>query len=284
MRHRAVKATVGALLLLLLPALLAAPARADTSASSNWAGYAVHRTGVRFSRVIGAWRQPLVSCVRGQVTYSALWTGLGGYSGTSDALEQIGTEADCTAAGRQSSGAWYEMVPAPSHPLSMHVHPGDSMLASVSVSGHTTTLTLADLTRHETATKRVKRADLDVSSAEWIVEAPSECTLSGACQTLPLANFGQAAFALSTVRSGARMGTITDRRWGTTKIVLQTGGGRRFVGSQSPSTAASATPSRLAATGSAFSVSYSNAPLSGPFFGRVAGVLAPRPGDQHLAR
>ena len=282
MRTHAVKAMIAALAL--LPAVLAASARADTSASSNWAGYAVHRTGVRFNRVIGAWRQPIVTCVRGQVNYSALWTGLGGYSGTSDALEQIGTEADCTAAGRQASGAWYEMVPAPSHPLSVHVHPGDSMLASVSVSGHTTTLALADVTRHETATKRVRRADLDLSSAEWIVEAPSECTVSGACQTLPLTNFGQARFALATVRSGARTGTITDRRWGTTRILLQTGGGRRFVGSQSPSTAASAIPSGLAAAGSAFSISYSDSPLSGPFFGRVADVLAPRPGDQHAAR
>jgi hypothetical protein len=281
MRPRAGRAVLGALLL--LSAVLAAPALADTSLSSNWAGYAVHRTGVRFSRVIGTWHQPAVTCARGQVTYSALWIGLGGYSGSSDALEQIGTEADCTASGRQASSAWYEMVPAPSHSLSMHVHPGDAMSASVSVSGHTTTLTLSDTTRHEATTKRVTRTDLDTSSAEWIVEAPSECTASGACQTLPLANFGQTGFALASARQGGRSGAISDRRWGATKIMLQTGGGRRFVGSQSPATAASATPSPLLTAGSAFTVSYSGSALSGPFYGRVASVLTPHPGDQHAA-
>src|SRR5438270_11021235 len=99
---------------LLLAGLLAGSARADTGTSANWAGSAVHRTGVRFSRVIGQWRQPTLTCTRRSVTYSAMWVGIGGYSASATALEQIGTEADCRSNGRQTSSTWYEIVPAPS--------------------------------------------------------------------------------------------------------------------------------------------------------------------------
>ena len=82
-------------------ALVAAPAAlADSVQSSNWAGYAVHRGGVRFKRVTGTWRQPRVTCVGGRATYSSVWVGLGGYSESSQALEQIGSEVDCNARGR----------------------------------------------------------------------------------------------------------------------------------------------------------------------------------------
>ncbi len=102
-------------ILLVLGLLAGAPvALADEGESSNWAGYAVH--GASFHQVIGAWRQPGVSCVPGRRTYSAFWIGLGGFKAGADALEQIGTEADCRASGAERLGAWYEMVPAVSSP------------------------------------------------------------------------------------------------------------------------------------------------------------------------
>ncbi len=55
------------------------PASADSTQSSNWAGYAVHRRGVRFSKVIGTWTQPRATCTPGQATYSSVWVGIGGY-------------------------------------------------------------------------------------------------------------------------------------------------------------------------------------------------------------
>src|SRR5271156_2413075 len=74
--------------------------RFDTM-SSNWAGYAVTGTSkspVRFRTVSAHWVQPSVPCTSGQ-SYSGFWVGLGGYRQSSQALEQIGTDADCSSSG-----------------------------------------------------------------------------------------------------------------------------------------------------------------------------------------
>jgi hypothetical protein len=191
----------------------AAPAAADTTVSSNWAGYAVHRNGVTFSRVSAAWREPSARCTGSSPTYSAVWVGLGGYSVTSRALEQIGTELDCSAGRAVRSSAWYELVPKPSRPIHLRVRPGDSLTASVVVLGHRATLKLTDKTTNRTFQKTVHPSVVDVSSAEWIVEAPSDCVSATQCQTLPLADFGSAKFSLartetmsapSSIRTGTR--------------------------------------------------------------------------------
>ena len=128
-------------------ALCSAPAAlAQATSSSNWAGYAVHRPGVSFRQVSGTWTQPGASCIAGQSSYSAAWVGIGGYKPTSSALEQIGTEVNCTQSGKAVSTAWYELVPAPSKTVSLAVHPGDVMHAAVTVVGHQVTLDLEDLT------------------------------------------------------------------------------------------------------------------------------------------
>src|SRR5438309_2124125 len=126
-----------------LALLAGAPAAlADSTQSTNWAGYAVHGGGVSYRSVEGTWTEPSASCVRGASTYSSYWVGIGGYSATSQALEQIGTEVDCSAGGGMSSTAWYEMVPAPSTPVRLGVRPGDVMQASVTISASTATLVL----------------------------------------------------------------------------------------------------------------------------------------------
>lgn len=56
----------------------ASTASANTAQSSNWAGYAVHRSGVTFTRVTGEWTAPQATCTAGQATYSAVWVGIGG--------------------------------------------------------------------------------------------------------------------------------------------------------------------------------------------------------------
>ena len=112
--------------LVVAAALLFAPAAfADSSNSANWAGYAVHRSGISFRRVSASWRQPTATCTPGQAAFSAYWVGIGGFSQNSQALEQIGTEADCKASGQRVISAWYEIVPAPSTPISIAVGPGD---------------------------------------------------------------------------------------------------------------------------------------------------------------
>jgi hypothetical protein len=235
---------------------LAPAALAGATQSSNWAGYAIHRSGVRFNKVLGTWRQPSATCQAGAATYSSVWVGLGGYSQTSKALEQIGSEVDCSAKGTVRSSAWYELVPAPSRTIKMTVRPGDRLSAEVTVAGHEVTLVLHDLTRGRTFTRRLHVSTVDSSSADWIVEAPSQCSGNFACQTLPLADFGTATFShAEAATTGGHSGRISDRAWDLTEITLSPSG-RRFVGQGSTSGAASATPSALAAGGSAFTVSY----------------------------
>ncbi len=249
-------AVIGAAVLFSAPAALA-----KTTSSSNWAGYAVHHPGLSFRQVSGTWTQPDASCIAGQSSYSAAWVGIGGYKPTSPALEQIGTEVDCNPAGKAMSSAWYELVPAPSKTISLAVHPGDVMHATVTVVGHQVTVDLEDLTSHRSFDKSLYAPSVDVSSAEWIVEAPSECFSQFACQALPLANFGSVTFDSAAVTSttGAA-GSITNPGWWRTKIKLTPGAQRFIVARHSTYSTGTATPSTLTGGGSGFDVTYSAVP------------------------
>lgn len=261
--------------------LWVAPAALATSTTSaNWSGYAAHRAGVRFHSVTGEWRVPTPDCVAGSPGYSSIWVGLGGYSERSTALEQAGTEIDCTQSGKAHYFDWYELVPAAPQSLSLGVKPGDLMRVSVTASGRRVTIVVSDLTDRRTFRKSFYPSKLDTTSAEWIVEVPSECTSSGRCFTLPLADFGQASlFAARATTTAGGAGAITSRRWNTTKITLQPSG-PRFI-SEMAARAGEAVPSPLTAGGSAFTVSYEAISLpgggSGPFVTtRASGVAAGR--------
>jgi hypothetical protein len=233
----------------------AALASSSSTSSSNWAGYAVHQSHTKFTKVLGKWTQPKLACKAGHRSYSAYWIGLGGYNENSNALEQIGTEADCTVSGVAKMSAWYELVPAPSRALKLTVHAGDTLVASVTVTGHRVRLALEDVTRHKTFVKTLHDSDPDLRSAEWIAEAPSECVSDGACRTLPLADFGSTNFSFAYAQtSTGRKGTISNRAWDSTKITLAAGG-TRFAGFGG--SGGIATPSVLNGSGSAFSVRYS---------------------------
>ena len=252
--------------LIALAALLASatPALADTTTSTNWAGYAVHRDGVSFRTIQAGWWEPSVTCVPGQPTFSSYWIGLGGYRQKAHAIEQIGTEVDCTRAGTVRSTAWYELLPAPSTPISLPVRPGDLMAATVSVSGRRVTMTLRDLTTKRTFSKTLRATLLDLTSAEWIVEAPSDCAGGTDCQTLPLANFGSVVFVGTTaVQRHGHVGTIADSHWDSTMISLNPVG-RHFVAARlgGPSIAG-AVPQALTPGGGGFAVKYAVLSASG---------------------
>jgi hypothetical protein len=244
----------------------ASAAAADTSVSSNWAGYAIHRSSASFTKVIGTWTLSQPTCTAGRPTYSSAWVGLGGFRESAQALEQIGTEADCTASGRPSLSAWYELVPAASRAVRLTIHGGDRVRASVSVTGHEVALTLADLTRHRSFTRTLRASQVDTSSAEWIVEAPSVCSGNLSCETLPLADFGSTVFGSASAESTTgHTGTIDDRRWATTMIRLAESG-HRFVGAgpgASGAGSATATPSALTRKGSAFTITFKGSTTTG---------------------
>lgn len=226
--------------------------------SSNWAGYAVHRSGASFRQVVGVWTEPDASCRRGRRTFSSYWVGLGGYSATSEALEQTGTEVDCTSAGRAHAFAWFELVPAASVRVRLKVASGDLIEGAVTVAGRRVHIMLQDLTRQTAFSKTLHPRVVDVSSAEWIVEAPSQCVGGGRCFTLPLANFGVASFdgALAQPVSG-QPGSISDARWSRTRIRLIPHDQGFVLSRPGLGNGGKAFPSGLQSAGSSFTVTYS---------------------------
>jgi hypothetical protein len=234
--------------------------------SSNWAGYAVSAaqptdgtsaTPLSFGTVTGSWIQPRATCTASSPTYSAFWIGLGGFSEDSQALEQIGTEADCSSRNVAGYAVWYELVPASPVQLKVKVRPGDRITASVTVAGRLVSLRLRDATRKWTFTRKLTTTAIDVSSAEWIAEAPSTCDSSGRCRVLPLTNFGTVSFSSATATVNGHTGTINDPTWAATAIELDSSGDVRFAGMQ-PAT--QAVPAALSPDGGSFSITWQQTP------------------------
>src|SRR5690348_1112925 len=242
-------------------ACLAVPAHAAAATSSNWAGYIAHLNGTRFRTVRGAWTVPTADCSSVPRGYSANWIGLGGYHTNSAALEQIGTESDCEH-GSATYDAWYELVPSAEATIQMNVRPGDRMSARVSVKNSAVTLRLSDLTTGRTFTKTLTATAIDTTSAEWILEAPSECfgTDTSSCRVLPLADFQTTTFtAAQAVTTGGHAGVISDPAWAFTRLDLRPDASP-FGGRDRPrgnGASGSATAGALAASGGSFSVTFS---------------------------
>ncbi len=269
---------IGATLLSLSALTLAGPAAGSSQAhvfasrtvgegqvSSNWAGYALTGTNTSgtpatYTNVVGSWIQPNVTCTAAQPSYSAFWVGLGGFSADAQALEQIGTESNCDARGRPVYAAWYEIVPAPSIPIAMEITPGDRITAAVLVQGTQVTLQLTNTTRRVRVTRRVSVPQPDLTSAEWVAEAPSSCSSSGQCRTLPLANFRSVAFTSAAATGDGHAGTISDPAWQATPVELAglgpDGVDPAFAGMRPSSAASGATPGPLSADGRGFAVAW----------------------------
>ena len=196
----------------------------EADRSSNWAGYALSAgdgasEAASFTDVTGTWTEPAVSCHPGSAAASGFWVGLGGFSDTSQSVEQIGTSANCLYSGRPLHYAWYELFPAPAVRLNLTIRPGDRILGAVASTGDEIVLELKNVSRNVQVTKTIAVESPDLTSAEWIAEAPSMCD-AVTCATFPLARFGRVAFGRAAATSGGHMGTITDPAWQATPIVL----------------------------------------------------------------
>jgi hypothetical protein len=154
--------------------------RNGSTTSTNWSGYVLTGGSGAFTSVSSSWTEPAASCGSG-TQYAAFWVGLDGYN--SDSVEQTGSDSDCSG-GTPDYYGWYEMYPADPVYFTNPVAPGDSMSASVAVSGTSYTLTLTDSTQDWTQTEN-ETGSFANSSAEVITEAPSS-----AQGPLPLADFG----------------------------------------------------------------------------------------------
>ena len=171
----------------------------DTVTSSNWSGYAVQSPS-QFTDAQGSWTQPSVTCPSNSAQYASFWVGIDGYS--SNSVEQLGTDSDCNGRNRPSYYAWYEMYPAYSvelTPSTYPVKPGDTLSATVSVSGTAFTLTIASSEGWTFKTTQ-SGAGLAQSSAEWIAESPEIC--SRRCTLAQLSDFGTVYFSKSEAAVG----------------------------------------------------------------------------------
>jgi hypothetical protein len=239
------------------------------SVSSNWAGYVVtanatpenasslpgSTTPNGFTSVTGTWTQPKVTCTAGNATYSAAWVGLGGIAESTQGLEQTGTDADCSATGKPRYFAWYELIPAPAVPVNLKILPGDTITASVNANAAGILVQIKNRTRHTSFTKQLSIAAPDLTSAEWIVEAPSACSQGGRCQVLPLANFGTVSFTRIATIGNGQPGTLSSPAWMASPIQLQPEQGSTS-GFASAGSLPGATPAGLSADGRAFNVSW----------------------------
>jgi hypothetical protein len=153
----------------------------NTSASFNWAGYALSLdtyTSASFS-----WTVPTAKFVNypsaPSFEDSTIWVGIGGF-GSND-LIQLGTEQRVDSMGNATYRAWYELLPATEQvlpPATYPVSPGDVMSASlkcplctINVAGMWT-LTMTNSTKGWTWTQDFSYKSA-LGSAEWVVEAPT---------------------------------------------------------------------------------------------------------------
>lgn len=247
----------------------AGPALAESaSVSANWAGYAVTGSAGsgHFSRVAGSWVQPAGKCHSGQETFSVAWVGLGGFTRGARALEQAGTAVDCARSGARLYSAWYELVPQAPVRLRLVVHPGDLIAASVAIKGPRTILQVRDLSTQVVRTVVRRKRLRDLSSAEWIEEAPSNCFSPHSCTPLPLTDFGAISFFKASVLLGERRYQAIDApSLRVTELELRDYA-RVDQGpqAQAASAPASGVASPLSATGDAFTVTWQPLPDQEP--------------------
>jgi hypothetical protein len=259
--------TVAAAAVCALGAAASASAATDVqqAQSENWSGYVsgTASQSTEFKSVSGSWVVPTANCATsGEPTYSAFWVGLGG-AGDTEALEQTGTEANCSAQGAPSYYAWYELVPKAPVRVDLAVSAGDHISSKVTVDGTSVSIWLSDETSGQTFAETLSMSDPDVSSAEWIAEAPSQCDGSvTSCTPLPLTDFGTAQFTSSSATdTDGHTGPISDPEWAATAVTLSPDASTTgFQGASYTSTGSSggAAPSALTDDGSAFSVAYAS--------------------------
>jgi hypothetical protein len=178
-------------------------------ASQNWAGYVTvsdtQNPEPIVTEVSASWTVPSVTLSQG-ATYSAVWIGIGGFSGSDHTLIQAGTMQDCVR-GRTSYSAWYELLPNYVITINLSIRAGDQVNASILLidsSLNRWLISIADLTTGQQYQKYVVY-DSSQLSAEWIVERPM---VGG--RIANLADFGNVTFASCQTTLGATAGTISD--------------------------------------------------------------------------
>jgi hypothetical protein len=266
----AVGCLIGVILAAPLPGLAQTSGRlARAGISANWAGYVVTGLGstpmtasaeMTYTDVTGQWVQPAAACAKGTPSSLAIWVGLGGYSMKSRELEQVGTSADCDEQGSPSYYIWYELVPAAPVSVKVKIGPGDTIVSVVKVTGNDILVQVIDRTRGTRFTRQLPMTSPDLTSAEWVVEAPTQCSDGGLCQQLALTRFGSFAFTRTFATGNAAGGTITSPNWTQRALRLVPRSSRSMGGYAATAGAAGAMPSGLMPDGTGFTVTWRPSP------------------------
>jgi hypothetical protein len=254
-------------------ALGAAAARAGSppagEVSRSWGGYVA--TGpLAFTQVTGEWTVPAVRCHGERNASSAAWIGLGGYGSKEPKVQQVGTDANCDAAGKPAYLAWFEVVPYPAYTIAGKVQPGDEMAGSVALVPGNVELRLADRTRGWSFSRRISWPSPDSASAEWVIEAPALC-VRYTCARPSLADFGAVTFrAAAAAVAGGHAGPLAGGVWSLTALRLvpqaqigtlgveDQGGGQPTTTVDRPAISpAGAEPGPVAPGGTAFTIAWS---------------------------
>lgn len=182
--------------------------------STNWSGYvSASKLAIPASNsvktVFGEWIVPALSATIDN-TYSSIWVGIDGYS--NNTVEQIGTEQDWIN-GSQQNYAWFEMYPQDSFQItSFPVEIGDHISAAVDyVGGGVFNLIIANNTRGVytlVPSTNTRSTTALRSSAEWIVEAPSNNF-----GELNLADFGNAFVFGCLANINNTIGAVNNSHW-----------------------------------------------------------------------
>jgi Peptidase A4 family len=217
-----------------------------------------------YTSVTGSWPQPAVTCGANDAGASAFWVGLGGYFTGSQALEQVGTSSNCdSATGKPSYYAWYELVPSDAVTIKkLKVAPGDLITTSVNVVGGNSVVVQVKNRSHGTNfTTTLPFANPDLTSAEWVAEAPAACSRYR-CSQISLSNFGSVQFTRLAALGNTLGGTLTaNPGWTTTAVSLVPDVSRGYFPgpdrfARAAVSAAGASPTAPSSDGRGFSVSW----------------------------
>jgi hypothetical protein len=165
--------------------------------SLNWSGYVVvPKAHARVTAVTGSF---LVPGVQSAVPpgYGATWVGIGGYL-TGDLIQAGVGENAPTGVGQYY--AWFELLPGYEQQIAgcsgaaaCPVNPGDRLTIGIrSVGSSRWVIAIRDIQRWSWT--RVVRYASSGSSADWIMEAPSEVLLNTVAVTPTLPDLGVVRF------------------------------------------------------------------------------------------
>jgi peptidase A4-like protein len=177
--------------------------------STNWSGYAVNGTGA--THVIGTWTQPTANCASRENSWSSPWVGIDG--NTSNTVEQIGTDTDCSN-GTPSYYAWYEMYPKSLVVIPITVTPRHSYTGEVtSTTPGTFVLKLTDNSTPAVAPFVIQQTSKKAraTSVEWVMEGPSRGLLT---------DFGSVGFTGASGAFGAQ--SVTPSSSNAQQIIMVT--------------------------------------------------------------